>query len=310
MLQLCVDDSGSDMQGPVYVLAGYLATADQWAKFSDEWDRALRKEPAISYFKLSEANSLRGEFLGWNHRDATDKVEVLSRLIAPHVMYQVTSIIGQKDYTETVLPFRKVIVNSPNNEDKKFAALLKTPYYLCFYDVITESLKQLNVDSKLEEIEFYFDDQGLMGRRTAAFWDAVKAVAPPEYLPYMTNPPQFKDEKDFLPLQAADMIAGLTTGRVADIESGIDLVRTPFYHLRSIRPLFSAWDKKRLTKLLEDHMDSKNEFERFDRTMKELIKVPHSVIKAKLDEEKAAKRLKKRRARKPSVLGRASDDVG
>ncbi len=36
-------------------------------------------------------------------------------------------------------------------------------------------------------------------------------------------------------------------------------------------------------------------YENFDRTMRELIKVPHSEIKAKLDEEKAAKKRKKSR---------------
>jgi len=35
------------------------------------------------------------------------------------------------------------------------------------------------------------------------------------------------------------------------------------------------------------------EYENFDRTMREIIKVPHSEIKAKLDAEKAAKKRKK-----------------
>jgi hypothetical protein len=35
------------------------------------------------------------------------------------------------------------------------------------------------------------------------------------------------------------------------------------------------------------------EYENFDRAMEQLLKVPHSEIKKKLDEEKAAKREKK-----------------
>ena len=35
------------------------------------------------------------------------------------------------------------------------------------------------------------------------------------------------------------------------------------------------------------------EYERFDRTMKALLKVPHSEIKAKLDAEKADKKKKR-----------------
>jgi len=40
------------------------------------------------------------------------------------------------------------------------------------------------------------------------------------------------------------------------------------------------------------------QFEKFDRAMRELIKVPHSEIKAKLDAEKKAKKRKRRRAKK------------
>lgn len=41
-----------------------------------------------------------------------------------------------------------------------------------------------------------------------------------------------------------------------------------------------------------------SEYENFDRTVRELLKVPHSEIKAKLDAEKEAKKQKKsKRAR-------------
>ncbi len=51
------------------------------------------------------------------------------------------------------------------------------------------------------------------------------------------------------------------------------------------------------------------EFDNFDRTMRDLMSVPHDQIKAALDAEKAAKkRKKKRRAKKPSASGRAASD--
>jgi hypothetical protein len=40
-------------------------------------------------------------------------------------------------------------------------------------------------------------------------------------------------------------------------------------------------------------MTKTDEYQNFDRTMRQLMKVPHSEIKAKLDEEKAAKKRKK-----------------
>jgi hypothetical protein len=43
---------------------------------------------------------------------------------------------------------------------------------------------------------------------------------------------------------------------------------------------------------------TKNEYENFDRTMRELIKVPHSEIKAKLDAEKKLRSRKRRKKAK------------
>jgi hypothetical protein len=57
--------------------------------------------------------------------------------------------------------------------------------------------------------------------------------------------------------------------------------------------------------------NNRTEFENFDRMMHDLIKVPHSEIKAALDAEKKAKeKKKKRKAKKPSALGRVANDGG
>ena len=53
------------------------------------------------------------------------------------------------------------------------------------------------------------------------------------------------------------------------------------------------------------------EFENFDRTMRDLMSVPHDEIKAALDAETAAKKKKKKqKAKKPSASDRAANDVG
>jgi hypothetical protein len=53
-----------------------------------------------------------------------------------------------------------------------------------------------------------------------------------------------------------------------------------------------------------------SEFDNFDRTMRDLMSVPHEEIKAALDAEKAEKKKRKRKAKKPSALGRAVNDGG
>jgi hypothetical protein len=55
-------------------------------------------------------------------------------------------------------------------------------------------------------------------------------------------------------------------------------------------------------------MSTKNmsEFDSFDRTMRDLMNVPHDEIRAELDAEKAAKK-KGRKVKKPSASDRADD---
>ena len=43
------------------------------------------------------------------------------------------------------------------------------------------------------------------------------------------------------------------------------------------------------------------EFDNFDHTMRDLMKVPHSEIQAELEKEKAAKTQKKRKVKEPSA---------
>ena len=52
---------------------------------------------------------------------------------------------------------------------------------------------------------------------------------------------------------------------------------------------------------------SSGEFERFDRTMHDLMQVSHDEIKTELEAEKAAKTAKRKAKKKPSAEGRDAD---
>lgn len=56
-------------------------------------------------------------------------------------------------------------------------------------------------------------------------------------------------------------------------------------------------------------MRKSKEYERFDHAMEQLLKVPHSEIKKKLDQEKAEKK-KRKAAKKPSESSASRDSGG
>src|ERR1700730_4068983 len=83
VLQFCIDDSGTD-QPPVFVLAGYLARVNNWPYFSDDWDKALRKAPAIDYLKASEAfhrTDPKSQFYGWTLDATINKLKTFLPII-------------------------------------------------------------------------------------------------------------------------------------------------------------------------------------------------------------------------------------
>lgn len=53
-----------------------------------------------------------------------------------------------------------------------------------------------------------------------------------------------------------------------------------------------------------ENWNHSEQFDNFDRTMRDLMKVPHEEIKAELEAEKASKARKKRKAKEPSASGR------
>ena len=123
MLQAAIDDSGSDQQGPVYVLSGFIAKAEQWAEFTEEWRTKLKNPPAIDYFKMSEANGLDGQFLGWDIDTRDQKVLALASLIPPRVLYNVECMVDQSAYDSVIKPFLPTIQKSPFMENKRLARL-------------------------------------------------------------------------------------------------------------------------------------------------------------------------------------------
>ena len=69
MIRAFVDDSGSGGDSRYFVLAGYSATVPTWERFVDDWQVVIDATPAIKYFKMAEAESLKGEFQGFDARD-------------------------------------------------------------------------------------------------------------------------------------------------------------------------------------------------------------------------------------------------
>lgn len=197
-VQAFLDDSGCKGQGHVFVLAGLIAPAEQWAEFSIEWGECLASPPAIRVFKLTEAMSCTGNFHRFSYRDRERKVAALARIIVRHATTAFTCTLDlgafERTFTQAQRPFNGWY----------FAAYFYALFGLCV-DIYGRGYAK-------EEFEAIFDEQRIFEPRIKEWYPRMKSLARIVLVPEASILPSdllFRSDDAFQPLQAADMLAGL-----------------------------------------------------------------------------------------------------
>jgi hypothetical protein len=204
MLRAFVDDSDSEPSGHVFVLAGFVASRERWNAFTEEWNLALKGKPrTLQYFKMSEANSLKWQFADWTNVERDLKLRELAVIIRNHAQFAIRASLRWKEFKEIQEQF-------PDYQQEPYDALFQTIMALA-----VKGARQLPVPDK---VEFIFDEQGHFGKRARETFELAKAFLPPEVLDYVAYEPLHRSEQEFLPLQAADMLAWQSRRFMADHE--------------------------------------------------------------------------------------------
>jgi hypothetical protein len=206
MLQVCIDDSGSEPQSPNFgfVLAGFVANVSQWERFTNLWEAELHESPRIEYFKMSEAMGLHGQFGDFSCSDRDKKVMALAQLGHDHIEARVDCVIARIHYDELIKPIA----------GRRFR-FIKDPYFLCFYGLLRElSDFHLRIGLSHLKMRFVFDKHGKIGNRAKRYWHKARELIDPERAARMDSEPYFEDDFDFNPLQAADMYAWIIRDRL------------------------------------------------------------------------------------------------
>jgi len=186
-----VDDSGSGGDSPYFVLAGYSAAMEDWLLFTEAWQRVLDSHPRIAYFKMREAESLRDEFAGFSVPVRDKK---LSKLI---------SVIEQFKLFETSVFVPSSIFNSIVTANMPIE--VRNPYLLAFVCMVglTPFLDQImGVESK---VDFVFDSDERNELTGRGYFKTLMRKIP--QVNNALGEIDYRDDKQFNPLQAADLIA-------------------------------------------------------------------------------------------------------
>jgi Protein of unknown function (DUF3800) len=199
--QAFMDESVSKEE---FVLAGYIAPAEIWAKFSKDWDEllplAVQTRDGHFHFKMSEMAA----------RGSMDRVRAFYNIIDKYdelipVSFRM-NLVEFKNAQERMVEFARVM-----NWELDYQAWTN-PYFFSFRTFLNQFHTNAGPVSEAipsgETVDFIFDDR-TEKRFILSAWDEIveKLAHYSEIqLPFGSSP-RFEDDQKFLPLQAADLWA-------------------------------------------------------------------------------------------------------
>jgi len=195
-LRAFVDDSGSEKGERRLFLAGYINRTDQWALFAQAWDEELKASPSIEYLHMIEAGNLRGEFdfrKGWDKEKRAEKLRGLARVIRHFKPASFQMSIDRRHFYEVLEPV------SPRG--------LANPYFACCSGLIAKLAQEAEKTKARGKIEFIFDSQDGLDDDIDMFFEDLMEGISKEARRWLAGKPLFRSDRDFVALQAADMLA-------------------------------------------------------------------------------------------------------
>ena len=200
--QAFIDDSGTKGTGKILMLGGLFGSAEAMASLADRWDMELRSHVPlpIRYFKADEARSLSGEFQCWQADRRDEKVRRLAAVIDRDDLLMVYSgaDLGAHKQLEQQVGTGVDARQHPYNH----------PYLLSLLTVMLAVGMEMQHRQSDERVEVIFDDQPKLRQYAKDQYALLRQTAPAWLLKRLPLEPFFRDDMDFVVLQAADLLMG------------------------------------------------------------------------------------------------------
>lgn len=192
-IQAFIDDSGTKGQGRAFAMAGFMAEAHIWECFSEEWHEVLEREPAVSQFKMREAAKFRGEFHKMSKADRDDKVRSLVQILNSDEFMAISCTVDIDAFNKYIVPLQKKPINDP---------------FFLSCQAITRSMC-IELLRQKERFELVFDEHSIIGPHVKRWYPVLKLMLTKDEEAVFPTEPLFRNDKEFMPLQAADLLAWL-----------------------------------------------------------------------------------------------------
>lgn len=221
MLNGYFDASGKGAKD-IFVLAGYISTAERWEKFAEDWDAELKggrekKRQPIKVFKLRKMDLTSSGQL--------KRCAIFNNIAHEHAIARLAIVVD-------VAAVKRMMESSWWRYIDKSIEPTDTAYWYGFR-LATETFhierkKHPELNQLSGPLNFTFDQENESDNSVLVrAWEYLYATSSPEKRELLGNMPHFAKDDLVMPLQAADLLAGLTR-KIAASGQSIKKLPTPW----------------------------------------------------------------------------------
>lgn len=191
VLTAYIDESGTHDTSRAFSMAGYIAHSDAWEHFAVEWQKAL-DDFEIDFFHMAEYESGLGQFEGWSPELKIERLGRLIRIINDHAIASFATAILLTDYNAVITP-----------EADKF---MGGPYGLAATLNMMSLSETLNLTGAEGSIRYVYESGAVGAGQVLQVFNENEAD-PARKADLRLLSIGFENKRQFLPLQAADILA-------------------------------------------------------------------------------------------------------
>lgn len=191
ILQAYFDESGTHGPSDRLVVAGFLSTVEQWQSFETEWNNALA-EYGLPFFHMTDYNARVGLYADWTEEMRQARLGRLLDIIGNTVIASYGVSLSKKTFESSFSPRAKRWVGSPYS----FAALH------CF---LLASIDCDTIEGDVQAAYIFEDGAKGKGEILKAYDFLTKIPNGKDVTRVLSL--RFEDKRNFVPLQAADILA-------------------------------------------------------------------------------------------------------
>jgi len=180
------DESGIHESARILAVGGWVASAEEWERFTPRWKAALEGNGAKT-FHFADFDNARGNFSDWSALQKQNLIKDLFRVLNQSDLFGFCGSIVMPEY-------KAVAAGSGTALEERHS-----PFVICQQYCIEMICKR--IDAKV----FYIFDrqQEFDSPAIQNFWDTKKKL--PEWSEKMDGI-AFRSKNEFIPLQAADLL--------------------------------------------------------------------------------------------------------